>query len=387
MFRKIVFALILITALVATSASAPAIDKDQPLPTWEKVFTPATPPGQIAYMLGTPTQFKGALYLSTLLSPAEPTDPQIGGQIWRSFDGKNWKAVTDTGFGIDSNHMWSWDTIVFKGKLYVPVNCMGAQANCPGTLMRSANGASWEAVTLDTGVGYLDKLGVFKDMLYATSVAFDPGQVSHIYRSRTGDQGTWETVKELDPVTTSTSSPTAYKGKVYVTGYAGESHNIIIWSSSDGLIWNTQYLRITETQDDWLRDDMLVVYNRDLYLCTLNWNDGGTIYRTKDGKNWETVFQISPTDAGFFVFAVEDMIEYKGDLYATTVYFDANIGQVGAQIWRSHSGNPGTWEKITNDADWLGAWPERGAFGTFKSQLYFMDSSGAFPAVYRMNGK
>lgn len=386
MFRKIVFALFLIAALVATSASAPVVAKNN-LPAWEKVFTPPYPEGQYVNLWSTPVQFKGALYLSASVSPADPTVSQVGGQIWRSFDGKSWNPVTGPGFGIDPDHQVSWDTTVFKGKIYVPINCLGALHNCPGVLLRSANGTDWESVTLVTGPYYLDKLGEFKGMLYATSNAvIDLTKGGEIYRSLTGDPGTWTVVKELDIGTSSTSSPTEYQGRVYVTGYAGDSNNIIIWSSADGLNWDTQYVRITDSQSDWLRDGMLTVYQGNLYLCTTNWNDGGQIFRTEDGKHWQQVFQITPS-GGFSVFAVEDMMEYKGDLYAATVFANSDWTDWGAQIWRSHSGKPGTWEKITDDADWLTVYPERGTFGAFNGQLYFLNSYGLYPALYRMDSK
>jgi hypothetical protein len=385
MFRKIVFALMLITALVATSASASAANKQQP-PSFEKVFTPLPLEGQWVGMLGSPTQFKGALYLSTSMGPADLG----GGQIWRSFDGNTWAPMTNLGWG-DMPYENSWDMTVYKGKLYVPANsAYPPDPAYPGVIFRSSNGTDWEQIPLETGITNLDKLGEFKGMLYATSVnGTDPDSPGGlIWRSSSGDQGTWTVVQELEPGTASSSSPVAYKGKVYISGYAGDSNNIILWSSSDGLDWETQYVQITESSDDWLRDGMLTIFKGDLYLCTLNWNDGGTIYRTHDGKNWQPVFQISFTpDSKKWVIAVEDLIEYQGDLYAATVFFDDNNGDWGAQIWRSHSGDPGTWMQITEDANWLYAFPERGAFGTFNGQLYFTDSGGANPALYRMNGK
>jgi hypothetical protein len=386
MFKKIVFALFLIAALVATSASAPAIDKHHN-PTFVKVFTPPWPDGQYPNFLGTPTQFKGALYLSTTMYTADPLNP-LGGQIWRSSDGKSWIPVTDYGFGISHDYLSSWDTTVFKGKLYVPVNCSGAQSNCPGVILRSGNGTDWEQIPLVADPYYLDKLGEFKDMLYATSVN-NPDPTSsggQIWRSRSGDKGTWNVVDNLEPGVSSSSSPTEFKGKVYISGYSN-TDSVFIWSSADGLTWQTSSLKITnDLADNWyLRDGMLTVFQGNLYLSTHNNIEGGAIYRTSDGINWKQVFQVTPSNR--MVIAVEDMLPFEGDLYAAALVFDFTTYDVIEQLYRSHSGNLGTWEQITNDADWPCTFPERGAMGIFKGHLYLLDSFGCSPALYRMDGK
>lgn len=380
MIRKILFILLLVSALATTSISTVTAKKQQ-LPSFEKVFTPPYPgEGQWVYLFASPTQFYDAFFLSTASS--------VGGQIMRSVDGKTWASVANLSYG-GVPYQNSWDMTIFKGDLYVLANSFyPPDPTYPGVIFRSPDGVDWEQIPIDTGNTSLDKIGEFNGMLYVTSVnGTDPeNRGGLIWRSLSGDAGTWTVVQELEPGTQSSASPVAYKDRVYISGYAGDSQNIIIWSSGDGVNWDTQYIKITETSDDWIRDGMLAVYKGDLYLTTFNLFDGGSIYRTNDGKNWQLVLHISPVN-GLYIVAYEDLIVYDGDLYAATLFYDENIYEVGEQIWRSHSGDPGTWEQITQNADWLTAWPERGAFGIFMGQLYVLDSEGPDPGLYLMQNR
>jgi hypothetical protein len=270
----------------------------------------------------------------------------------------------------------SWDMTVFQGKLYVPVNCYGAE-NCPGIMLRSSNGQDWEQIPLDTGTYQLDKVGVFQGMIY-TTIVWDGGQ---ILRSPTGDAGTWQVVKNYEPGVWSSSTPTAYKNRLYISGYAS-GDSVLIWQSADGLNWETTSLKITDypyPEEGFLVDGRLTVFKGDLYLCVVNTIDGGAIYRTKNGQNWEPVI---PADPSTGIFAYIDMIEYKGDLYAASTYYvdDANWG---TKLWRSHTGNPGDWELVNADGSWgLYVYLERGAMGIFKGDLYIEDTYGG--SLYRM---
>ena len=163
MFRKSMLALCCIAMLVLPSINGPALAK-QNAPTFEPVFTPTGFPNEDSLLSGGITQYQSSLYISV-------SSETSGGQIWRSFDGKSWKPVTDLGFGVDSRYKFSWDMTVFQGKLYVPINCFtNSGPDCPGIILRSANGHDWEQIPLDTQNFALDKLGVYKGMIYATSV-------------------------------------------------------------------------------------------------------------------------------------------------------------------------------------------------------------------------
>jgi hypothetical protein len=363
MFRKILFVFCLLAVFGLASSGGGAIAKNK-TPTFEQVFTPGFP-NENPWLIGGLRQYQSSLYISV-------SSETSGGQIWRSFDGKTWEPVVLKDFGISPSYHMSWDMTVFQGKLYVPVNCYGA-ANCPGILLRSSNGQDWEQIPLDTGTYQLDKLGVYKGMIYATSV-WGGGQ---IWRSPTGNPGTWQVVKDLEPGVGSSSSPTAYKNRLYISGYAS-GDSVFIWQSADGLNWETTNLKITDNPEAYIRDGRLMVFKGDLYLCVTNYADGGAIYRTRDGRNWEPVVSGDPSTS---IGAYMDTIEYQGDLYAASFYYVSEENW-GTKLWRSHTGNPGDWELVNADGSWgLKIYPERGAMGIFKGDLYIED---VFGSLYRM---
>jgi hypothetical protein len=369
MFRKTLF-LFCVVMLILASRAVPVFAKESP-PTMEIVFTPTS----ATAMTFAVHEFKSSLYISV-------NDEVNGGQIWRSKDGNSWEPVTDLGFGINLNYKSSWSSTAFKGKLYVATNCSSlASPECPGIILRSANGKDWEQISLATGYSVLDKLGVFGNMIYATSVGSPTGSGGQIWRSRTGNPGTWEVVKDLDAGIWSSSAPTVYKNQVYISGYMGGA-SVFIWHSADGRHWDTTTLQITESvpgPDDFLTDDMLIVYKDALYFCVSNSIDGGTIYRTQDGENWAKVLSGLPMING-----VNDMIVYEGDLYATVFYLVPDWSDYGTQLWRSHSGNPGSWEQVNLDpADWgSGVVSSRETMAILKGNLYIGNTTGS---LYRMN--
>jgi len=363
MFRKALLALFCVVMLVLASGAAPVFANGSPPPI-QNVFTPSSPTAEEFDI----QEFNSSLYLAV-------SDEVNGGQIWRSKNGSNWEPATGLGFGIGPSYSDSWDMTVFKGKLYVATNCYPNQsAACPGVVLRSSNGKDWEQIPLPTGTSLLDKLGVFDGMIYATSI-WTGGQ---IWRSRTGNPGTWEAVKDIGfGDFYGSSSPTEFNGQVY---FSVDAHgdSVYIWHSRDGRHWATDTLKITDQDPSmgFTGDSTMYVYKGDLYLAVTNSLDGGTIYRSKDGRNWKKVIVGDPAVIGY-----RDFMAYDGFLYVTTFNFDGSF--LGVRLWRSHSGNLGSWERFDPDpADW-GAFngAERGTMAVLKGSLYIYNSGGG---VFRM---
>jgi hypothetical protein len=62
--------------------------------------------------------------------------------------------------------------------------------------------------------------------------------------------------------------------------------------------------------------------------------------------------------------------------------FDPKGGFTASAIFRSPDNDPGTWELVNADGSWgLYVYPERGAMGIFKGDLYIEDMYGS---LYRM---
>ncbi len=368
MFRKTLLAAWVGAMLVLSSGVMPVFAKESTT-TFEKVFTL---PGSTA-LLFVIQPFQSSLYISS-------SDSVNGGQIWRSKDGNSWTPVTGPGYGINPNYVNNWGMTVFKGKIYTAVNCdVNSSPGCPGIILRSANGKDWEQIPLATGSSLLDKLGVFEDMIYATSVGSSIGSGGYIWRSRSGDPGTWQVVEALEAGVNSSSMPTEYNGQVYISGSSG-GPSVFFWHSADGRHWDMNTLKITnqDTSNTNVSDSMLSVFKGNLYFSTFNDPDGGAIYRSKDGKYWETVLPGNPVAWG-----MADMIEYRGALYVTSNY-SVDDNHWGARLLRSRSGNPGTWEPVNpNPSNWGEFFIcVRGGMALYNGSLYIADTLGG--GLYRM---
>ena len=90
----------------------------------------------------------------------------------------------------------------------------------------------------------------------------------------------------------------------------------------------------------------LYSFSNDLYVSTINETTGGEVYRLSSGT-WEQV-----VDGGFGDSAnsgVNKFTEFNGSLYAGTMNYPDGGGSNGGQIWRSSTGNNGSWERVVNN--------------------------------------
>ncbi len=353
MYRKILFALILITSLGITSAFALTARADT-LPTWEKVFT--VPNFGNYQLIWAVEPFKDKLYIAM-------ADFTEGMTLYRSANGKDWEPANEPGFGFGFEYPVSWDMAVYEGKMYVSVHSQGYYDTL-GRIMRSEDGLNWEMVfeVADDPINahYPAAFGEFKGMIY---VAVDAADSSEIWRSPHGDPGTWE--KVLTVQSFGFGAPlVSFKGYAYVSGGDGITGQVGVWRSADGVSWERVGTNVVDDPSNF-RDGTLAVFNDSLYLSTYNWN-GARIYVTKDGLNWETVVVDGFGDPT--VFEIAGLIVYKGDLYACGTAYDS-MGTPSARVYRSHTGKPGTWEQIPTES-WGISGTERMQQSVFKGGLY-----------------
>jgi sugar lactone lactonase YvrE len=83
----------------------------------------------------------------------------------------------------------------------------------------------------------------------------------------------------------------------------------------------------------------LEVFNGQLYVGTTNWNDLNLIYRTSDGKTWEQVKAL-----GYRGLTL-DMTVFNGRLYASTGWGEAD--NTSARIYRTSDGI--TWDEVVSN--------------------------------------
>jgi hypothetical protein len=164
----------------------------------------------------------------------------------------------------------------------------------------------------------------------------------------------WEqtTLNGFGERATSMASMTPFKGQLYAGTYNYAQKGAQIWRSSDGKNW-------TEVVSDGfgvlynIGIDHMIEFNGKLYAGT--WNStpsspytdtGGEIWRSSDGVTWEPVVQ-----GGFDNAAnngIMRMAVFNGKLYAGTWTYSTTHTH-GAEIWRSDTGDAGTWTKVVNN--------------------------------------
>jgi hypothetical protein len=377
MIKKIFLALILVSALIATSGSAVGFHRPNQ-PSWENVFTPPVSDFTVVWSV---ESFKNNLYAAVANYPS-------GMQLYRSANGKDWSAVGEGGFGLGSSYLCSWDMTVFEGSLYVSVHDLGVRepdfVNVPGRIMRSRNGLDWETVFVVNDEDFLSghlpaAFGTFNGMLYVASSSDVSPSDSQIWRSKNGNPGSWEKVLTVDDAFFG-APLTAFKGYAYVSGVTGLAQNILtVWRSRDGLTWETVGAGVLDDSAN-TRDGSLAEFKGDLYLSTQS-AGGGRIYRSKDGKNWSPVVSDGFGDPSLI--EINGLIVYEGDLYATGTAYGED-GTPYARVYRSHTGKD--WEQIPTDSWGPNSGNERMQQAIFKGSLYlsnfnFNSTSSVFKMV------
>lgn len=275
------------------------------------------------------TVFQSQLYL--LPNEACGTRP---GVMLRSSDGQSWDSVVTTQeLGL------TWDYMggvyfgqfrkfgVFEGMLYVNATFYDPVVEfVDAKVFRSPNGnpGTWEEVMNFPGWDGPGSFHVFKGALYlASDGVYSPPdwnpEPEQIWR--TSDGSTWEKVVDGfgNPGSDGLGGFADYKGYLYVGvgNYEGDGGQI--WRSKNGTQWEPVILdgfgnRLDEKVDG------LVVYKGELYAYTVNWTEGGSVFRTSDARTWERANEPgwgNPTYAASHLSA--DQAVFKDELYMGVV--------------------------------------------------------------------
>lgn len=267
-----------------------------------------------------------------LISALTPFDGQLyagtghgsGAELWRSNDGENWNDVMAGGFGDITNGAIN-HLIEFKDMLYAGTwNC--ADDGCTGgQIWRSSDGTTW---TQMVGDGFGDVLNgeiyrfeVFNNQLYASTWSHDQGiHGSEVWRSDTGDSGSWE--------------------QVVANGFDDNSNNILSFK----------------------------VFNGYIYATTMNDNTGAEVWRSSSGDigAWSQVNADGFGDTNNF--AASDLAIFDNNLYIVIGHQPGG----GAQIWRCLLCDGSDWEQVVDNG--FGNEERRGIGGlhTVHGKLYFM---------------
>ena len=279
--------------------------------------------GERANRISSLAPFGGYLYAGTYKFADH------GAQIWRMDASGAWTPVMTNGFGVFYNvgidHL-----LEFNGKLYAGV--WNSTPNPPytdtgGEIWRSSNGTNWEAVMQggfgDRYNGEVMRLATFNGQLYAGTWSYTTTHGAEIWRSDTGDLGSWSRV---------------------VSNGLGDASNEAVLTMEE--------------------------FNGALYAGTYSWGDvpnGADIWRTTDGLNWTAVITNGFGYTG--TYAVSSLEPFGDYLYAGIGRRDPSTwSNPGGQIWRcsqaSGCDEPADWQEVT------GGWA--------KPENYSIDSLLAF---------
>jgi hypothetical protein len=139
-----------------------------------------------------------------------------------------------------------------------------------------------------------------------------------------------------DRHTDAVSALEVFDGQMYAGTWPGEGSIARVWRTSDGEAWS-------QFQPDW-SDSTLVfdaqAFGSCLYVATYS-DAGGEIWRT-DGSAWTRVVSGGFGDANNA--AINALAVFSNALYAATSNWTS-----GVEVWRSTSGNAGSWAQVNAD--------------------------------------
>jgi streptogramin lyase len=283
--------------------------------------------------------FNGKLYAGVTNWNAPP-------QIWQSGDGKSWSNVSTPGVAINSATTAILDMVNFNGQMYAGTGWSTA----PASIWRTTDGTTWTAVTTDSfGVSStprnVDAMVVYQGKIYAavSSESSTTGIGVYIYRSATGDPGTWSAVVtggNGDIQNTLVGALIEFNGALYACG-KNPTQGAFIWKSSpDGSTWTQvgSYGLDASHQDEAIT---MAVFNGKLYLGTYSPSARpAQIWSSPDGSTWSPVVQDGFGDVNNH--NLMSLYTFDNALYAVS---DNDV--TGNEIWKSTNGSQ--WVKIAPD--------------------------------------
>jgi hypothetical protein len=362
-----VFAIVAAAFLLSMAALALAEPASVPLPGktdgWTQVIKAGFTDPNNSYAVSF-AEYKGHLYLSTIANesgtPYSGSD-KVGGDILRSEDGVTWEQIGEPGLG--NPHNSTFRLVVFRDKLYA----VSDNLNDHGLEIWATSDGS-KFTQIEQG-GFGDK-----DSMTAQPLVFNDRLILGVDNSTTGAQ-IWvsddgESFRQvvaggmggknnssISTLAASDDPAVVFKGRLYV-GAANLQEGGEIWRTADGLEWERVAQKGLERAGNVSLLPCLVFQD---HLYVVGWSpepdlEGIEVYRTSDGTTWEKV-----VTAGFGLGGERNVLgalcEYKGELYLTTNTWDPRIlhpdqpservAPKGFQLYKSADGKQ--WTQIGED--------------------------------------
>jgi hypothetical protein len=214
------------------------------------------------------------------------------GKVYRSNNAINWETVFDSA-------KTSTDAMcVYGGALYI------AQS-VPGEILRTENGTDWESVyqglpgIFDSGYRFCE----FDGYLYMSTLDSPAqiGQEINLYRSATGDAGTWLSSHMYISNGYDGGAIKEFKGYLYYLLGDIPATRPMLARSLDGVSFTPSYLA-------WNISD-IEECNEYLYFVT----ETNSVYRSSDGVSWGSGTRIIP----YVTFGHVQFSMYQDELYCS----------------------------------------------------------------------
>jgi hypothetical protein len=205
---------------------------------------------------------------------------------------------------------------------------------------------------------------------------------TQVWRSATGAAGTWERVNRPgfgDPANENFKDMAVFQG--LLCGGTGNGAGAEVWCS-DGVTRDPAdpaRLLWTQRNPDGFGDlDNVKIWSSDVYGGALfvgveSATGAGSIWRTRDIHDpaaWQRVF--SPDTLGLDPIVSGsihrvDALEHLDSGAGAGIYAGFALPGAGSEVWRSRTGDPGTWEPVVRDG-----------FGSRTSGRFISDASAVF---------
>jgi len=209
-----------------------------------------------------------------------------------------------------------------------------------------------------------------------------PGTYVHDARGIAQETPGWQQVNSNgfgDPQAVEVSSLEVLNGRLYA-GTSNPTHGARIFRSSDGVTWTP----VTQPGFGISHDSAppsildLTVFNGQLYASTGRGDGPGQIWRAPDGVTWAPMVINGFGDPD--TVDITALATYDGKLYAGVTNLIS-----GAQVWRSYSGDSGSWTQVAPGAPGTTVAGVTG-LAVFDGALYAAVESDAPAQIWRGSG-
>jgi streptogramin lyase len=260
----------------------------------------------------------------------------------------NWTQVVSTSFGNSAN--WGVTSLAtFNNELYAGI---GNNTSTGGQIYRSSNGSTWTPV-MTGGFGdihnhMVTRLKEYKGMLYAGVMTHDEPLGAGIWRSPTGNNGSWTSSAsdgfEGDDADFGISAMEVFSNTLYAATN-NTTNGTDVWRTTDGLTWlRTSPEGFGEGADNG-GVTSFVAFNNQFYAATSNCNTGGQIWRYNGGSSWTKVVNGGFGDINNC--EIGNLIVFQGAMYAFTHNHPWNEYFTGGEVWRTTDGV--NWVQVNQD--------------------------------------